>query len=145
MLLLLPPPAKGAPSIDKSLRQKNAPKRPDLFDNIAQAECNAPVVFIVVCLAVAVAVALFGVHWLLPVGPLASARPAASKHAHAKAPSTHFRKGQGLCECKHTPQLPMSVAICLRFPAPFLQGCTGQSPKTKTAQHFQKIIKTAAA
>ena len=47
MLLLLPPPAKGASFMDKSLRQKNAKKRPDLFDNIAQAECNAPVVFIV--------------------------------------------------------------------------------------------------
>jgi len=112
---------------------------------VALAVCNAPCVFIVVCLAVVVAVALFGVHWLLSVGPLASARPAASKHAHAKAPLTHFRKGQGLCECKHTPQLPMSVTICLRFPAPSLQGCAGQSPKTKTAQHFQKIIKTAAA
>ena len=103
MLLLLPPPAKGAPFIDKSLRQKNAPKRPDLFDNLAQAGCNAPVVFIVVCLAVAVAVALFGVHWLLPVWPLAIARPATSKEAQATSQSTHFGKVQAFASASIHP------------------------------------------
>ena len=118
MLLLLPPPAKGAPFIDKSLRQQNAPKRPDLFDNIAQAEFNAPVVFIVVCLAVAVAVALIGVHWWLPVRPLAIARPATSKHAQAKAPSTTFGKSRPLRVQAYTPVADASIAICLRVVAP---------------------------
>ena len=103
MLLLLPPPAKGAPFIDKSLRQKNVPNRPGLFDNIAQTECNAPVVFIVVCLAVAVAVALFGVHWLLPVWPLVIARPATSKEAQATSQSTHFGKVQAFASASIHP------------------------------------------
>ena len=144
MLLLLPPPAKGAPSIDKSLRQKHAQKRPDLFDNIAQAECNAPVVFIVVCLAVAVAVALFGVHWLLPVWPLAIARPATSKEAQATSQSTHFEKSRPLRLQSYTPvgdEHCNLLAVCRPPPARMRR----PTAKTKTTQHFQNITNTPAA
>ena len=108
-----------------NLLRQNTQNNIDLFDNIAQATCNAPLVFILV---------------VARAPPPAIARPATSNIANAKKQSKQL-KTSSFYNCKNAPQLPMIIATCLRCVAPLQRGA-GQSTTSKK-QTFSKTPKNA--
>ena len=67
--------------------------------------------------------------------PLAIARPATSKHAQAKAPSTTFGKSRPLRVQAYTPVADASIAICLRVVAPPCKDASAN--RTNQTQHIR--------